>query len=184
MRNIGIYEANLLDGSGLESFLSKDEGGVSKRMLQDICGLELEHLDTFYMHPPNNSLYDAVCDEIIGLVANAPALVSNFTVYKEFFIAGKFCYDGKPTVGADEKLERHAMVLIGARKSRDKKYYFLLQNWWESKYFIEVSGECMYYCGGAITFINKPFARTSNLPTYIASYAETSIDTPESSFER
>ena len=53
------------------------------------------------------------------------------------------------------------MVLIGVRKYKNK-YNFLLQNWWENKYFIEVSPEYMHHCGAQITFIDKKISTRKN----------------------
>lgn len=185
MIDIGFYEANLLEGDQLKDFLLKDEGGGSVVTLRNICGLRLEDIDRKHIPHPTDPAFVVVCEGILEKVANTPALVSNFTVYEEFSIADKFSYDGVPNehIGTT-KLQRHAMVLIGARKTVEQKYYFLLQNWWENKYFVEVSAEYMYHCEGSINFVRKPITRSNNLQTNMASYAETSIDAPESSAER
>ena len=185
MIDIGLYEANLLDGNNLENFLLKDEGGGSKKTLQDICRLKVDELHNVCLPSPDSSIYVSSCDEILHKVADAPALVSCFTVYDEFLLPGKCSYDGVPIEDDNKKYDRHAMVLIGARKSADQKYFFLLQNWWENKYFVEVSGEYMSYCGGIVTFVKKAVYRTANFfETYQSDYAETSVDCPESSSER
>jgi hypothetical protein len=75
-------------------------------------------------------------------------------------------------------VERHSMVLIGARKTSKGEYYFLLQNWWQGRCFIEVSGEYMHHCQAQITFVKKPITRKCELATFLseALFAETSAD--------
>lgn len=57
----------------------------------------------------------------------------------------------------------HSMVLIGARKSSLGEYFFLLQNWWEGKYFIEVSGEYMHRCSAITTFAEEDIISSKKL---------------------
>ncbi len=47
------------------------------------------------------------------------------------------------------------MVLIGARKTADGKYYFLLQNSWPNRYFLEISAQYMSESGADIHFVNR-----------------------------
>lgn len=77
------------------------------------------------------------------------------------------------------------MVLIGARKSNDNNF-FLLQNWWDGRYFIEVSGEYMYHCHAKIIFVNKAITRKLDLTSFLcqALFAETDADASETSYER
>ena len=104
-----------------------------------------------------------------------------FTVFPDFMDATKVSFVGLPNFGDSD--EKHSMVLIGARKSTSGDYFFLLQNWWDTKYFVEVSGDCMYHCGAVITFVNVPISRRVDLVTYMASYAETCVDTAETYYE-
>ena len=80
----------------------------------------------------------------------------------------------------------HNMVLIGARKSSVGECFFLIQNWWEVKYFIEVSGDYMHRCLAIITFVKKDITRKQVMSEYVcdALYSETSADASETFFER
>eukprot|EP01041_Mallomonas_annulata_P008127 gene8127-16682_t len=82
----------------------------------------------------------------------------------------------------------HSMILIGARKTISGEYYFLLQNWWEVKYFIEVSSKYLFQCGATITFVNTPINSTRKVelePLLCnASYAETGAAACEMIYER
>lgn len=44
------------------------------------------------------------------------------------------------------------MVLIGFRKDADRNY-FLLQNWWKNKQFIEVDSEYLHSCEAIVHFV-------------------------------
>eukprot|EP00039_Didymoeca_costata_P025900 m.14497 g.14497 ORF g.14497 m.14497 type:complete len:110 (-) comp5110_c0_seq2:152-481(-) len=74
----------------------------------------------------------------------------------------------------------HAMVLIGARKS-EGKHYFLLQNWWKTKQFVEVDEEYLEYSQATVYFIKTPqTAIPSKLPVNSGHFFETAVDKPES----
>ena len=80
----------------------------------------------------------------------APALISRFQVYPDFLMPGVVSFTGTPAPQHPPASEPmyHSMVLIGARKTKAGEYFFLLKNWWEGRYFIEVSGE--YYLAVAL----------------------------------
>ena len=181
MIDIGIYEANLLEGHKLEQFILTDDGGDSQEVLFNICDLKLDDVDRVSIPKPSNPAFLSTCDYVLEKVSTMPALVSSFRVYADFTVAEVSSFDGIP-VGELEG--RHSMVLIGARKTNDNKYFFLLQNWWSTKFFVEVSDSYMYYCGATITFVDKAVTRRPNIITLQASYAETCIDNAESLPER
>lgn len=88
------------------------------------------------------------------LKEHGPGLVSRFAIYSDFRIAQKFSYDEIPNHQEPEGY--HAMVLIAMRKDKNKHiWWFLLQNTWASKQFIEVTGEYLEFCTkGDITFVD------------------------------
>ena len=182
--DIGLYESDLLSGESLVELLVKNKSGNSQKTLKDICKLQ-EHQTKRYAMPDKDELpaaYAEICEKVFMRVRNEPALVSGFTVFPDFNDATKVSFVGLPNFGDSD--EKHSMVLIGARKSTTGDYFFLLQNWWDTKYFVEVSGDCMYHCGAVITFVNVPISRRADLVTYTASYAETCVDTAEIYYER
>jgi hypothetical protein len=113
-----------------------------------------------------------------------PALVSTFIVFDDFCGTG-VSYFGNPKRSDNTKRRLHSMVMIGARKNSAGDYFFLLQNWWERKYFIEVSGEYMFYCDPNITFVTKVITRKLELSNFEcdALFAETCADAAETCFE-
>jgi hypothetical protein len=128
-----------------------------------------------------------MCEEVFGRVASKPALISGFKVYSDFLAADRVSFSGIPEpFDPARSPEMHSMVLIGARKTLSGDYFFLLQNWWEGRYFIEVSGEYLYYSEAKITFVEKAVTRKFELTSLLtdALYAETSADARETFFER
>ena len=49
----------------------------------------------------------------------------------------------------------HAMVMVGARRD-DSGQYFLLQNWWKEKQFVEVSEAYLQHCSATVFFVETP----------------------------
>ena len=190
--DIGKYEAHVLSGDHLVDFLLKDVGGSSQNTLNEICGLR--EADTKHFHIPDkedDSFYMTVCDMILDRVAQSPALVSTFRVYPDFRRTDTVSFSHIPLQGtqgtsSSSRVPMHSMVLIGGRKTVDGEYLFLLQNWWEGRYFVEVSGEYMHHCQAEITFVKKAITRRRELTTFLcdALYAETSADASETLYER
>lgn len=122
-----------------------------------------------------------------------PALVSRFAVEERFQENGKFVYDyevdtekffayaekqGKPS----RAMVLHSMVLIGMRKDdKSGKYWFLLQNFWPTKYLVVVSGEYMASCRALITFApdDENVSLKNNLTVVNAHYSETETELEE-----
>lgn len=181
--DIGKYENYMLSGSKVIDFLLKNEGGNSLILKSsDILTFMIPDKDT----DPN--LYVATCDILLERVSDWPALVSAFNVFNEFRDQEQVFFSSSLyEVGSDEELTgMHSMVLIGGRKSSVGEYFFLLQNWWEGKYFIEVSAEYMHRCNAIITFVKKTITRKQEISDYVcdALYSETSADAAETIFER
>lgn len=74
----------------------------------------------------------------------------------------------------------HAMLLIGGRIAADGSFYFLMQNWWENRFFIEVSADYLYSSESTISFIEEDI---QNIPVAFvctnSPYLETTIDACE-----
>ena len=188
--DISKYAAHTLSGDRLADFLLRDKGGSSLSMLHELCGLDATDTDHYTVPNPKTLPlgYEEACAQIFERVAAAPALISHFQVYPDFLETDKVSFTGTPTPRDSPGSEPmyHSMVLIGARKTQAGEYFFLLQNWWEGRYFIEVSGEYLSCCGAMIVFVNKPFGRRPELSALLcdAMYAETSVDAAEKYYER
>ena len=67
----------------------------------------------------------------------------------------------------------HAMLLIGTRKTDDDEYFFLLQNWWEGRFFVEVSADYLYSSEATISFVEEDI---TEIPTAFASVLRMATD--------
>jgi len=78
-------------------------------------------------------------------------------------------YKGKPK---GKNLGLHAMILIGCRTKETKKY-FLLQNWWKKKQFVEVDEEYLEECSPTLFYVKTPQESIpKKFPTNFAKFAE------------
>eukprot|EP01041_Mallomonas_annulata_P000825 gene825-1605_t len=178
--NIGLYEADNLEGEELKKFLIGDNGGDSKYTLKIICNKRANDLKPIVIPNIHDSSHNSICDELIELLAQSPALVSMLCVYDDFHTSTAVRFEGQAEDGGQRK-GHHAMVLVGARKTLDGRYYFLLMNWWRGRYFIEVPSEYLSSSEANVTFVTTPVtSRMKNLPVLTGiTYAETTIDSPE-----
>eukprot|EP00039_Didymoeca_costata_P015588 m.268106 g.268106 ORF g.268106 m.268106 type:complete len:254 (-) comp16254_c0_seq2:156-917(-) len=105
-----------------------------------------------------------------------PGLVAQFEVHEDFLNDVHHHY-GKPS---GKYVGLHAMVLMGARESEGKRY-FLLQNWWKHKQFVEVDEEYLERSAATVFFVKTPqTAIPHKLPVNSGHYFETAVDKPES----
>ena len=188
MIDIGSYIATTLGAKDLEGFLFSGSSGNSQRTLIRLCDLSEDDHSPVTLPDPHRlkAAFDLICTDIYNNVRYKPYLVSNFKIYKHFMVKGRYSYNMADIDTAEERqthstaaLPAHSMLLIGARKDAHGQYYFLLQNWWDSKYFIEVSAEYLYYCRANMMYVTKDInSRRADLSvyTYVSPYAETSID--------
>ena len=164
MMDIGRYEADRLYGESLRIFLTDVIKGNSKKILEKICQLnDIDDIDSYEAPDPSKKRFESRMQELIEFVNKGqPALVSNFRIYEDIFEnKANAILCGKPTGKLNERT--HSMVLIGIRKEvslnenreEESKYYYLLQNWWQSQYFVEVDALYMFHCEPKITFVLK-----------------------------
>ena len=73
------------------------------------------------------------------------------------------------------------MILIGCR-TEETKNYFLLQNWWKKKQFVEVDEEYLKACSPTLFYVKTPQESIPNqFPTNFAKFAENeNLDKQES----
>ena len=113
-----------------------------------------------------------------------PGLVSCFEVRKDFIDKKENGKDACKYHGdnSDEIfVGNHCMVLIGARTVESTTYY-LLQNWWKSKQFVEVDEEYLKRSGATVYFVKTPQDEIpTQFPTTQSLYAENeNLDKSES----
>lgn len=122
----------------------------------------------------------AVAEIVACLRKYGPCLVAGFHVDHAFYTAkpGQSFID-VPNVNKKDLVGYHAMLIVGYREVPSGQCIFLLQNWWQDRYFIEVSSEYLasaqphlYFCKRLQNMTTIPHAQTHT------SFAE-SLDVPE-----
>ena len=109
-----------------------------------------------------------------------PGLVSQFKVYDDFRTLGKFSYGDSDVPQDDEPVPTttHSMVLISMRYDRHT-WWYLLQNTWLEKQYVEVSKKYLTKCIGD-TPIMWVKTKVTELPSSFrkcqAKYAEACFD--------
>ncbi len=76
----------------------------------------------------------------------------------------------------------HAMVMVGARRdAASGQLFFLLQNWWPRKQFVEVDAAYLSACRALVYFVATPQPHMpAALPTLEGRWFETEmLDKPE-----
>jgi hypothetical protein len=158
-----------------------DHGGYSLQILHTISGHgdDLRTTSPLTLFEPSWPAHQVAVDTIVHQLRSrkAPALVSNFMVLPSFGTLEVPSYT--EFHGHSENL--HAMVLVGYRTDPvTGQVFFLLQNWWKSMPFVEVSSAYFASAGAAITFVNSQLTSIpTKFPTIVSSYAETNADFPE-----
>jgi len=132
--DVSKYENYLNHGHNLEKFIDKllmqtgDDSFVALKELMRLDDLDLESVIGFQKNG----------DDMLENLAHYPALLSHFPVYNSFVGEPRILQYLTKTPG--ETIHGyHAMIIVGARKDPSGEYYYLLQNWWKGKYFVEVS---------------------------------------------
>lgn len=164
------YVQNHFTTKQLENHIFSDEGGDSHLFLKSILEAGSQ-LKSFFSLPPYEEFVD--CFEKFG-----PCLVSQFKVHPCFYEGTQRHFHDQPT---GILLGLHAMVVVGHRKDEAGKSFFLLQNWWKLKQFVECGAEYLmavqpqyHFVETAQTGIPKSFASS-----YGAFYELEAIDKAE-----
>ncbi len=99
---------------------------------------------------------------LLKKLAHYPAIISAFTVYNQFLDEPRI-YKYHHKLPGEVVHGYHSLLLIGARRDAiSGEYFYLLQNFWEGKYFVEVSGKYLDSVKPAIVmFVTK---KISNYP--------------------
>ena len=169
MINMAEMIRDTWNGEQLTRHIFDIEGGNGRAMLKQI------------LQP--DSIVISAGAITFNLMQYGPALVSTFAVHDEFLDAhGRKSFGG--TVSGLVK-GHHAMVLIGVRIDQNTQQpWFLLQNWWPSMQFVEVSESYLESTGATVYFVKTPQSSIPTaFPTYTARYAENENLDKEETFE-
>ena len=87
-----------------------------------------------------------------------PALVSNFATSKSLKDPNKVTYEGRENDfkykdATKTTKRRHAMILIGMYVDDGGMLWFLIQNTWKDRYFLEISAEYFISCEAFVRFV-------------------------------
>jgi hypothetical protein len=133
-------------------------------------------LDTLLL---NSRYHRDICHTICDQLQRQPALVSQFGVDAEFLNSPEVFFHTSLDHGQFKG--HHAMVMIGWRYDLvHREHCFVLQNWWNSRYFVEVTASYLQSSGALVSFVTQPLASIPNeFPISHLLYAETAMDSCE-----
>ena len=202
MLDISWYIREKFPNDKLEKFLTKGGGGSAVEFYCGVTGAELDDMRGVSIFLPRKSTNEATFQrrmvEICDLFkdTNEPALVTEFKIESGFTATDKFVYDGEVDQQAyyDYASEckkpkdirvLHSMVMLGLKKEEPSgKVWFLLQNFWASKYLLLISGEYLASCGAVVTFAPKSVTvdLKENFTVIDAHYMETEVGPEEEEY--
>lgn len=157
--DISKYTNYIKKGEQLEEFIEEalrnKAGEFSYAVMKEMMQLE----DSDISKIGEISDYGPI---LLKKLAHYPAIISAFTVYSQFLDEPRI-YKYHHKLPGEMVRGYHSLLLVGARRDLTSgEYYYLLQNFWEGKYFIEVSGEYLDSVKPAIVmFVTK---KISNYP--------------------
>ena len=125
----------------LEDHIFKDDGGSSETMLK------------YILQPKSIVISTEVVLAEQRLKEFGPLLVARFMVHEDFMSTETHKHHGEPT---GNKKGLHAMILIGTRTNDEGKKFFLLQNWWKAKQFIEIDEEYLKHSAATLYYVETP----------------------------
>ena len=134
------------DGPAMENYIFRDFGGSSQQALKSI------------LQP--GSIVSAGSKELAPelLTKYGPALVNNFKVHEDFLDRNVHKHTGQPIGDIEGML---AMALVGSRRDPTTgNVFFLLQNWWVNKQFVEVDLEYLKGCGATLYYVETPSSKS------------------------
>lgn len=137
MLDMADYLKKHMPADALQKRIWNDEGGNSVSFLKGILESDPELL-----HCLGRQNLEPCIKEF------GPALLSSFDVEHDF-VSEEWQHLKRKS---RESKGLHAMLIVGVRKEGDSVRY-LLQNWWKTKPFVEVSGAYIESCAGAIHFV-------------------------------
>jgi hypothetical protein len=106
-----------------------------------------------------------LCRLLVNYLATRPILLTEFKVYDHFRneYSQQASFDIFPMTPG-KFWGRHCMVIIGARvvvTHGNEKFFFLVQNWWKYRTFVEISAEYLQCCDAAAVILQTPITWTN-----------------------
>ena len=161
MINIMQWMRTSFSSKLLHRHIFANEGGDSRDILDRLLGT---NAGTFPL--PWFQIDEEVMEKY------GPALVCRFRVVKGFKEGDKICYGDSDLPSSEcDSAFRHAMVLLGVAVVEGERF-FLLQNWWKKKQFLECSEKYLCGCGAEAVFVKDATKISDSLPMVDGIYAE------------
>ena len=160
MVDISKFVRHSFSDDKVSKYIIEDKGGNAEQELRTMIAgkrmssmkFEMDLMEKSKEYP--NELFEQ-------LVLYGPSLIHYFAIEGNFKNASGVDGDGnvhlerfEGTFATTEKMERHAMVLVGMRKV-DGEWKLLLQNWWPNLQLVEVTPEYMESSGCYLVFVTK-----------------------------
>ncbi|CAB9508630.1 expressed unknown protein [Seminavis robusta] len=163
--HLSRYARNTFESKFLYEYLFNDAGGESWLVISKLITdrTRMEHMIEY------TSSYEDVLD---FLKKHGPAVVELDNVpLEDFCKPNKFHYTTLPKMDKTKKTEMggHSMLLVGVRQDEARQTFFLLQNWWEGKLFVEVRNDYLITIAGdryGFRFIKAAFELKDEAQVY------------------
>ena len=179
--NLARYIRECFDPESLQRQIFSDKGGYSLEVLEQIL-------------EPNSELAFLELGKVNRrtLEEFGPGLIYQMAIHSDFSsrkhrwkhtgraIGQRFGYHSKLCIGVREETEKLSWWKRAWKKPR-KTRYFLLQNFWQTKQFVEVDEEYIESCRARVAFVKTPQIKILwGLPITSGKYAESAnLDKPE-----
>jgi hypothetical protein len=153
--DVGKYEAETLKGGKMVKFILTGKICSTQETLQTLCRISEDQLNiiSLPLKPDKNKImFEEGCETILREVANQPAILAQVKATHMANSTDQVIFTEPP--GPQPLEPRHAMVIVGARKDKKGEYYFLVQSWWENRYFLELSGRYLASCDARVIFLD------------------------------
>lgn len=171
--NIGFYIKENFDSDRLRKHILDNKGGTSFLELKAIL-----QPDSKFAHVYFDTDDDVVPTIVSNLKKYGPCLVSNFLVTTDF--CDKKVHRHCGSLDKDSKGSGHAMVMVGY-KYDEGKHWFLLQNWWLEKQFVEMDIEYLASCSPSLHWVTTeqteiPEGKPTNFGIWLETEAAEFLD--------
>ena len=155
MLNVAKFIVKFFEADKIYDHVVHNEGSPSEAFLEKITQLEPWSRDLeshFFCKWDDDSLSQQMAQIVAKkLEEYGTGLVAEFKVEPAFRDSEHVSFKGE---ARQEPIGLHAMTLVGHRKERGQ-HLFLLQNWWRSRQFIEVSADYLAAARAVVTFMKK-----------------------------
>jgi hypothetical protein len=157
--HLSKYVRNTFSASRLYEYIINEKGGSSWETALVLME-EVAARNPYFVK--KNKDYASI---LSLLKKRGPALAEVTALHLDFHEPGIFAYKGPPVVDLHEPgtfafkgppvddTSGHTMTIIGVRQDKQRQVYYLLQNFWKGKAFVEVGQDYFLASGGTLIFM-------------------------------